>query len=112
MQYLILKVRQRNNIKYYSQCDWQRFITGGWRVKPCRLIDVDDVLILYSHHIVAHYRLGDDITFNRSNNRCYLQLLPTSNHQYVGATVNYRTFNPATIVGDDKVIKMINSAKE
>ena len=98
-QLLILKTTKELS-QDTSYEELKKEISGSWKIRPHRLDNIEQVILLKNGKCIATFGIGNILIYNRESGRVDLELLNDNyfnNPDYIGKEFKYATSNPATI---------------
>lgn len=106
MNYLILKLSNVDIVNALSQHPLEEVLSDGWRITPRKLGDTNRALAVYNGVIIAEFKFGDELHYNRETKLMKLDLKQVDS-SYTRKMVNYKTSNRASIVSDEKLSQIL-----
>jgi hypothetical protein len=81
-------------------------VKGDWKISPKRLDEIEYVVVLNNQKVIATYKLGDVVSYNRKTGRVSdLELLEDNDLDVIGREVEYSTSNPATLASYNRLFE-------
>lgn len=107
MSYLILKLSNIDIVNALSQQPLEEVLSDGWRITPRKLGDTNRALAVFNGVIIAEFKFGGELHYNRETKLMKLDLKRIPNSPYIHKMINYKTSNRASIVSDEKLSQIL-----
>ena len=107
MSYLILKLSNMDIVNALSQQPLEEVLSDGWRITPRKLGDTNRALAVFNGVIIAEFKFGGELHYNRETKLMKLDLKRMQNSPYIHKMINYKTSNRASIVSDEKLSQIL-----
>ena len=103
MSKLILKLSDKErSIPFSNDKKLTERANGSWRITPQKVADVTECVLLFRGQIIAEFKVGSTLNFDRFETRTTFDMQFVHNSKYVGKFLKYPTANPASIIDDKK----------
>lgn len=109
MRYLVLKVTKQQVIqRLSSDLPLSVIMEGNWRITPKKVRDVTRAIAVYSGTIVDEFAVAETRTVHaNAGDKLSFDLTSVKDSDLRGRQINYPTSNPASVVTDQKLLKIL-----